>query len=467
MSDLTIECPYCNESFELTGALAAPIVEAERRKVAAETARHIEAERAKIDAQAKVDAAAQFEAQIKANQAALAEKDRQVEVAKVAELAALKAKTAAEQAKQDVELVIERRLTAEKQAIAERVKADADKAAAARIASLEAVLAEKDTKLKEAEGAELVARRMKAEAEEAMRQTELVVERRLDEERAQIRERTVRERDEALRLKLAEKDKQLEALTGQIEELSRTGVSRSGQLVGEVLEADTLEVLKSAFPQDRIERVRRGHKGCDVVQAVISPNGLPCGSIAWETKRTKAFQEGWLAKLREDQREVRADLAVLATETLPADLASFEERDGVWITPLVTVVPIAAVLRRALIDVATARRAGALADSTKDRAFSYLTSPPFCQRVTGMIEAYQELRSDLDREKRATSTTWNKREKQLDRMLGGLTGMYGDLQGIVGSSMPALQGLALPAGEGSETESSPPLMLVQGGAGEV
>jgi hypothetical protein len=466
MSALTIECPHCQKPFELTEAIATPIVEAERCKLAFEVTKRIDAERAQIEANARADAAAQYEAQIKASTATLADKDRQIEAAKATELAALKAKAEADLAKKDVELVIERRLAAEKQAIADRAKADAESAAATRISSMEAALADKDTKLKEAEAAELVARRMRVEAEEAKQQIELTVERRLDEERARIRERTARERDDAYRLKLAEKDKQLETLAAQIEELNRSGANCSGQLVGEVLEADTFEVLKSAFPQDRIERVRRGHKGCDVVQTVMSPGGLQCGSIAWETKRTKAFQDGWLAKLREDQRDVRADLAVLATETLPTGLAAFEERDGVWITPLATVVPIAAVLRRALIEIATARRAGALADSIKERTFSYLTSSPFRQRVARMIDAYQELRADLDREKRATTTTWNKREKQLDRMLGGLTGLYGDLQGIVGVSLPAIEGLALPSGEAAEADSSSPLMLVHGGTGD-
>lgn len=462
MSEMSIECPHCHESFELTEAIASPLVAAERRKAAVAAAARIDAERAKIEAKAKADAAAEYEAKLKASEEALAARDRDVEAAKAAELAARQAKAAAEQAKRDVELEVARRVSDEQAKIEARAKNAAEAEAKRQLRAIEDELATKNARLKEAEAAELAARRLKTEAEEAKRQADLQLERRLDEERAKIREQTARERDEEFRLKAAEKDKQLDALRAQIEDLNRLGASRSQPLIGEVLEADTLDVLKAAFPNDRIERVRRGHKGCDVVQTVLSPSGLPCGSIAWETKRTRAFQDGWLAKLREDQREVHADVAVLATETLPTGITTFEEREGVWVTSIASILPIAAVLRRALLDIATARRAGALADSTKERVFGYLTSSPFKQRVTGMIEAYQELRGDLDREKRTTATAWNKREKQLDRMVGGLAGLYGDLQGIVGPSLPAVEGLALPAADTDEGArgSTPALTLV-------
>ena len=375
----------------------------------------------------------------------MAERDAQVEAAKKAELAALKAKESAEQAQRDVALEVQRQVNARRAEIEQEAVKQANAEMATKMDAVQAQLTTKDEKLKAAQQGEIDALRLKAEAEDAKREVELDVARRLDEERAQVRESAIKERDEANRLKVAEKDKQLDDLREQIEELRRKGNTGSQQLAGEVLELDLVEILQHAFPTDRFERVTKGQSGADVIQTVLSPSGGRCGTILWESKRTKTWQNGWLSKLREDQRAVKADIAALATETLPAGVFTFAEMERVWVTSLATIVPVAAALRHGLLEVGTVRRAGALAESSKDQVFEYLMSAPFRQRLSRIVEGYEELRADLEREKKSMNSLWNKREKQLDRVLGGVSGLYGDLQGIAGSSLPTLDKLELPA----------------------
>jgi hypothetical protein len=518
--ELTIECPKCECEFELTEALAGPLLETERRRASAEAHKVIELERAAIaeaarkevvaeyaetiadrdsklaqaqraelaarkardeadrakqeielTVQRQVDATradvaahavrkatADFDTKMGAAQARIAEQEGLLVQAQKAELAARKAKEDAEAAKRQAELNVQRQVDAMRKQVTEDAAKNATAELRAQLEVAQAAVAEKDAKLVAAQSAEIEARRLKAEAEEAKRETELTVSRRLDEERTKVRDQALRERDDEYRLKLGDKDAQLRSMQDQIEELRRKGAVTSQQLVGDVQEVDLLSTLQEAFPTDRFERVRKGQRGADVLQLVLSGSGSVCGKILWESKRTKNWSETWLAKLREDQCDAQADIAALATETLPDGFTSFDERDGVWVTPLHTVVPVAGALRHLLIDVATARRAGVLADSKKEQVFAYLTSPQFRQRVSRVVEGYEEMRADLDKEKRATATAWSKREKQLDRILGGMTGFYGDLQGLVGASLPGINGLMLSAPD--ESAEKPRLVVV-------
>jgi hypothetical protein len=458
MSGMKIDCPHCHQPFELTDALARPLLDAERERARAEGRQAFEAERMSITAQVRREAEEEHAIQLRDRDAAIAARDVKLVAAQQAELDARKAREAAEQAKREVQLDVQRQVDAMRETVTAEVTTKADAEVAVKLRAAEIRLAEKDAKLVVAQAAEVEARQLKTEAEESKRETELLVSRRLEEESAKVREKAVRERDEEHRLKVADKDAQLRAMQDQIEELRRKGETASQQLVGEVQEVDLLATLQEAFPMDRFERVKKGHRGADVLQTVLSSGGTECGKILWESKRTKSWSEPWLAKLREDQRDAKADIAALATETLPEGVACFEQRDGIWVLPFNALIPVACALRHLLIEVTGVRRTGAFADSTKDQVFTYLISPQFRQRVSRIVEGYQEMRADLDKEKRATTTSWSKREKQLDRILGGMTGFYGDLQGLVGASLPGIEGLMLSGPD--EAATKPRLTVV-------
>ena len=208
---------------------------------------------------------------------------------------------------------------------------------------------------------------------------------------------------------------------------------------------------------DRFERIGKGQRGADVLQSIIGPGGLVAGMVLWEAKRTKTWSDGWLPKLRENQRVAKADVAVIASETLPSHVMWFDCIDAVWVSGFTTAVPLAAALRQGLIEAARGRRAAAGADQTKDLAYNYLMGSEFRRRVTGLLEPMVEMRSGLDTEQRNMTRQWSQRGKQIERMALGVAGIYGDLQGILGPNLPQVEGLTLPDAGTNDRPDTPRL----------
>src|SRR4030042_6266605 len=129
-----------------------------------------------------------------------------------------------------------------------------------------------------------------------------------------------------------EKEQTITSMQKQIEDLKRRADQGSQQLQGEVLELEVEELLRTKFPRDMIEPVPKGEHGGDVIQRVIGPLGQTCGTILWESKRTRNWSDGWLIKLREDQRAAKAELAVIVSQALPKEVQTFDMIDGVWVT---------------------------------------------------------------------------------------------------------------------------------------
>jgi hypothetical protein len=313
-----------------------------------------------------------------------------------------------------------------------------------RLLAVEQELAQKQAKLAEAESAELALRKERRILEEEKQRLELEVERRLEAERLRIRETTQKEEEQSYLLKLAERDKVIADMKKQVEELRRKGDQSSQQLQGEVLELELEAMLRTAFPGDQIEPVPKGRCGGDVVHKVVGSNGLPCGTILWETKRVRAWSNDWLTKNREDQRLAGANVGAIVTTAMPKGVNTFDRLDGVWVAAMRCAMPLAKALRHALIEAAMAKVLTQGREGKMDRMYEYLTGPLFRGRVSAIVEACVTLQEDLEAEKRALTRAWAKRQRRLELLMTGTAGMYGDFQGIVGRSMPELQGLQVP-----------------------
>ncbi len=214
-----------------------------------------------------------------------------------------------------------------------------------------------------------------------------------------------------------------------------------------MLELALEELLRTSFPVDEIDPVPKGVRGADILQHVNGSLGRCCGTIIWESKRTKNWSDGWLEKLREDQRTARADVAVLVTEVLPKDLTTFGLKEGIWVTNTSSLLGLATALRQTLIQVATTKLAVAGKNEKIEVLFGYLTGAEFRQRVEAIIEAFKVMQEDLEEEKRVSQKRWAKREKQIGRVVDNTAGMYGDLQGLIGTSMQSIPSLEAAEGE--------------------
>lgn len=204
-------------------------------------------------------------------------------------------------------------------------------------------------------------------------------------------------------------------------------------------------LLRAKFPFDNIEPVAKGEFGGDVLQRVNGPNGTPAGNILWESKRTKNWSDGWLVKLREDQRAAKAELAVIVSHALPKDVETFDVIDGVWVTSPRAALPVATILRHTLLEIGLARLAAEGQHGKTALVYEYLTGPRFRQRVEAIVEAFSTMQEDLDKERKAILKQWAKREAQIERVMNATVGMYGDLQGIAGKSLQEIEGLEMRA----------------------
>jgi len=411
VTDPEIICPHCHTGIKLTESLAAPLI-AQSRK--------------------------QFEAQLAAKEADFGRREAQLRQTRD-ELAKARA-TLDEQ--------VAARLNAERVAIAE---AEAGKARLMvadelgrrdrQLADLQQMLAANTAKLAEAQQAQVEMLRMQRELDDARREVELTVEKKVQENLAAVRDKARIEAEDAFKSKVAEKEAQLAGMQRQIEELRRKSEQGSQQLQGEALEIELEFLLRSRFPRDLIEPVAKGEFGGDVVHRVMAANGQGCGTILWESKRTKAWNQAWLGKLRDDQRAAKAEIALIVSNALPKGVESFDLVDNVWVAEPRFAIPLAVALRQSLIDVAASRKAKEGQQSKTELMYAYLTGPRFRHRIEAIVEKFTDMQADLDRERATMTRLWAKREQQLRGVLDSTAGLYGDLQGIAGRAMPEIESL--------------------------
>jgi hypothetical protein len=426
MAEPIVTCPNCSTSIPLTESLAAPLIKATQLRY----------ERAMAD---KDRVIADREAGLRAREVAL------------------------EQARAAVDAEVAKKLAAERARIAQEEAAKARHLAAAdlearakELAELQAVLRQRDEKLAEAQKQQAALMRRERELADQQREMELTIEKQVQACLGAEREKAKREAEDALKLRVTEKEEQIASMQRQIEELRRKAEQGSQQLQGEAQELALETTLRARFPRDLIAPVPKGEFGGDVLQQVMGPLDQPCGLILWEAKQTKNWSDGWLGKLRDDQRKARADIALIVSSALPKGVHTFDQIDGIWVTDVRCAVPVAIALRQSLIELAAARQAREGQQTKMELVYAYLTGPRFRHRVEAIVEKFTEMQNDLERERRAMLKMWAKREQQIRGVIEATAGMYGDLQGIAGKALEEIDGIALPMIESrSDNDDSP------------
>ncbi len=282
--------------------------------------------------------------------------------------------------------------------------------------------------------------------------------RRKDEEREIAAQKKLREEEEKIRveerkkafeeheLKDREKDQNYTTALKQIEELKTKLQQGSQQAQGESLELALEELLRKEFPRDNIEEVKKGQRGADIVQHVIDKNGKECGVILWESKNAQ-WSDTWIPKLKEDQRIAKADLAILVVTKMPKNHEHAYYENPVFICPRLEVVPLAMSLSFGQIRVQFERNIHVGKDEKKEILYRYITSPEFRQRMDAINEAFTSMQEEIEKEKRFFSQKWSREEKQLRKVIDNTHGMYGDLEGVIGKSLPELKTEQLNAGD--------------------
>jgi len=348
---------------------------------------------------------------------------------------------------------LERSLAEHKKKLEAQLAADAKAEFDTQRKAMNETLSAKENALDRFRADELALRKQLREAEDARKNQDLEYQRKLDAERKKIEEQARSAVGEEIGRREAQWKAQLESAQREAADLKRKLEQGSQQLQGEALELSLESMLKSAFPLDEILPVPKGVNGADLVQRVRSPTGLVCGTILWEAKQTKAWQSAWLRKLKDEQQEIGAELAVIVTAAMPKDTREpFLRESDVWVTRFDAARPLAEALRAMLVEVHRSREANLGRSEKAELLYNYLCSPQFAQRVRAVADGIAAMRQDLDAERAAMARIWKKREAQLGRMQDGVLAVVGDLQGLSGSALPELDAVAALPAPGSEPE---------------
>lgn len=410
-----ITCPHCNKSFEPTEAY-----------------KHELEERVLREAQAKHD---QEVKRLKEEKAKF-EEDQAKEL---------------EEVKSTLRKAHEQELEETRKQITEKAKTEAQENVAKQLKDKEEQVLEYKKRAEQAEEQELQIRKEKREIEESKRKFELEKQRQLDEERDKIRDKALKEAQETHELKDKEKEMLIENLKKSLSDAQRKAQQGSQQAQGEVMEVELEDLLKREFPLDKITEVKKGQRGADVIQEVIDKKGRNCGVILWESKNAK-WSPGWISTLKENQRQAKAQIAVLVSNNTPPEIETFVYQDGIWIANRKMVLPLALALRFDLVRVTFEKMANVNKSEKAEILYQYITSTEFKHRIEAIAETFTDMQSTIETEKRWFTSKWAKQEKQIRRVVDNTIGMRSDLEGLVGNALPSIDYLELPDSVEEENE---------------
>ena len=409
----TITCPHCFKEIKLTESLAAPLVQTV-----------LEESEAKI---------AEKEAEVLKREDEIRAQRKEIE----------RERSAIDERVEE-ELKTQRAVIAEAEAKKAKLEASSDlEAKTKEVEYLEKVIKQDKQKLAQAQEAEADFLRKQRELDEDKRELNLTVEKRVQASVKEVRQKAKQKAEEESRLAVIEKEEQISSMKRQIEELQKKAEQGSQQAQGEALELLLEKSLGESFPMDSIEPVPKGESGADALQKIVGPMGQTGGHILWEAKNTKHWNDGWLAKLKNDQRAAQAEIAVIISTALPKDVETFGERDGVWITQPRFAMPLAGCLRKTLIEVSNTRKAQEGQETKMEMVYEYLTGARFKHRLEAIFEKFSDMQKDLDKERKAMTKSWAKRQAQIHGVIESTAGMYGDLQGIAGRELQEIESLEL------------------------
>ena len=415
-----INCPKCGEEIDVNDILYTQVDEQLKKRYNDELAK----ERAKYDAQSSK----------------LNEERKKFEVDK-----ALQEEEIAKQVKEEIR---QRELTLKK-----RLKAEAEEEQSDALSSLREELEEKSSKIRDLNKTSVEFEKLKREKNELEESIKAASEKELNRRLLEEKEKIQKEENEKNEFKFKELKKQLEDQKKLTEEMKRKQEQGSMQTQGEVQELGIEEWLADKFPLDTIQEIKKGERGADCLQIIHTRTRQNCGTIYYESKRTKAFQPTWIEKFKADIRERNANIGVLVTEVMPPDMDRLGLKDGIWICSFEEFKGLSAVLRESVIQISTAI---IIQDNKGDKMgmlYDFLTSNEFRLQIEAIVEGFTQMRSDLESEQRSMRGIWKKREKQIDKVLMNTTDMYGSIKGIAGNAVQSVHLLELPTDDDNDSDT--------------
>ncbi len=353
--------------------------------------------------------------------------------------------------KKEIEETIERgvrkKLNAEKSMLERKLRDQIGEEKSEEIKSYKEQLDRKIEEAKDLHKTRAELEKITREKAELKEKIEAEAERRITETVSEEREKIRKSVEEKVRLKISEKDHVIDQLNQQLKEAQRKAEQGSMQVQGEVQELAIEEWLRANFPLDTIDEIKKGVRGADCFQAVNTRSRQNCGSIYYESKRTKDFQPTWIEKFKADMRDKGATFGVLVTDALPKEMERLGQREGIWICTFEEFKALCFVLREAVVLISDAVTTQENKGDKMNMLYDFLTGAEFRMQVEAIVEGFTQMKTDMDSEKRAMEGIWKKREKQIQKVLLNTNHMYSSIKGIAGKAIGTIKALELPEPE--------------------
>lgn len=332
----------------------------------------------------------------------------------------------------------------EKEKLSYEVKKKLEEEQSEQFAELQKELNEKSKQIKELNKSKAEIERLKREKEELKESIEAEAQKTLNNKLSEEKEKIRKSEEQKVELKFREYEKQIEDQKKLVEEMKRKQEQGSMQMQGEVQELAIEDWLRNNFPLDTIDEIKKGARGADCLQIVNTRTKQNCGSIYYESKRTKEFQKGWIAKFKADLGDKGADLGVLVTDAMPSDMERMGMKDGIWICTFDEFKGLCFVLRESLIQLSMAISSQENKGDKMSMLYDFLTSNEFKFQIEAIVEGFTQMKDDLESEKRSMQRIWKTREKQIEKVITNTVNMYGSIKGIAGKAIGTVKALELP-----------------------
>jgi len=352
--------------------------------------------------------------------------------------------------KQENELFQERlesQLKDEKKSIEAKLKSKLKVEQSEQFEALQKELNEKSEQVKELNRSKAEIEKLKREKGELKEAVEAESQKKLNETLITEKEKIRKLEEGKNELRFKEMQKQLEDQKKLTEEMKRKQEQGSMQMQGEVQELAIEEWLSDQFPLDTIEEIKKGARGADCLQHVHTRSAQNCGTIYYESKRTKDFQPTWIEKFKADIRDKGANIGILVTEVMPSDMNRMGLKDGIWICNYEEFKGLCAVIRESIVQLSTAISTQVNKGDKMDMLYTFLTGNTFRMQVEAIVEGFTQMKSDLESEKRSMQRIWKQRDKQIEKVTNNTIDMYASIKGIAGNAIQSVKALELPEGD--------------------
>ena len=317
--------------------------------------------------------------------------------------------------------------------------------------SLQDELTDKSAQVKDVLQKEIEIEKLKRKVSEANDHGKLVAELEYSKQLINEKEKIKRQTEEASEFKFKTLEKQLEDQKRLTDDMKRKQEQGSMQLQGEIMELAIEEWLLNQFPLDTIDEIKKGANGADCLQTVNTRQETNCGTIYYESKRTKNFSGNWIEKFKNDIRDKGATIGVLVTEVMPMDMDRMGMKEGIWICTYQEFKSLSAVLRYTIIQWNMVKINQENKGDKMGMLYDFLTSNEFHLQMEGIVEGFTQMQVDLQKEKNAMSRIWKQREKQIGKVVDNAISMHASIKGIAGNAIKSIPALEL--GENLDLEN--------------